>query len=444
MMNRFLCVMIILFAHTSVFCATLDALEFKRQNEQRIIAFKISGACMHKTFTLKNPDRVVVDFEQTTSSINLPHVDASNQLIRAVRIGHPTPHTLRFVFEVTQAVVLHTSASGGALTLVLDAKNTRQKVVTLSKTPVKSPAKSPAPVSQGPAKKLRDVIIVLDPGHGGKDPGAIGPRHNAEKNVVLAIGLKLKKLIDKQPGMHAVLTRHGDYYVGLRQRLMIARKHNADIFISIHADAFINRHSNGASVFALSPRGATSEAARWLAEKENNSELGGVNLSGLDDENGLIRTVLLDLSQTATISSSLQMGTRVLQHIDGITRLHNNKVEQARFVVLKSPDIPSILIETGFISNPREENNLASSAYQARLTQAIFNGIKRYFWEYPPHGTHVEVLSGANSYLVKKGDTLPAIAKQFNIAASSIEIANKLTNKPLQVGQALSIPSSWA
>ena len=173
--------------------------------------------------------------------------------------------------------------------------------------------------------------------------------------------------------MRAVLTRNGDYYIGLRERMYIARKDNADIFVAIHADAFNNPDSNGASVFALSARGATSEAARWLAEKENYSELGGVNLRGLDDANGVIRTVLIDLSQTATIGASLQMGSRVLRQLDTITRLHNAKVEQARFMVLKSPDIPSILIETGFISNPREERNLTNPAYQTRLTQAIFN-----------------------------------------------------------------------
>ena len=260
--------------------------------------------------------------------------------------------------------------------------------------PVKPlPIAASAPRMHLPRSNMRDVIVVLDPGHGGKDPGAMGMGRNVEKQVVLAIALKLKQLIDRQPGMRAVLTRNGDYYIGLRERMNIARRHNADIFVAIHADAFINHNSNGASVFALSPSGATSEAARWLAEKENHSELGGVNLSGLDDQNGVIRTVLLDLSQTATIGASLQMGGRVLRGLDTITTLHNAKVEQARFMVLKSPDIPSILIETGFISNPREERNLTSPAYQIRLTQAIFQGLKSYFWDYPPHGSRIEAMS---------------------------------------------------
>lgn len=249
---------------------------------------------------------------------------------------------------------------------------------------------------------MRDVVVVIDPGHGGKDPGAMGRDRRTEKQVVLAIALKLKQLIDRQPGMRAVLTRNGDYYIGLRQRMSIARRNNADIFIAIHADAFNNPASNGASVFALSQTGATSEAARWLAEKENHSELGGVNLAGLDDQNGVIRTVLIDLSQTATIGASLQMGQRVLRQLDSVTRLHNNKVEQARFVVLKSPDTPSILVETGFISNPAEERNLMNPAYQARLSQAIFNGIKGYFSEYPPHGSRLAAMSSEWRLLAKR------------------------------------------
>ena len=199
-------------------------------------------------------------------------------------------------------------------------------------------------------------------------------------------------MIDKQQGMRAVLTRNADYYVGLRERMNIARKNNGDIFVAIHADAFGNHDSHGASVFALSASGATSEAARWLAEKENYSELGGVDLSSLDDKNGEIRTLLIDLSQTATISSSLNMGRSVLNNLSSITVLHSRKVEQARFMVLKSPDIPSVLIETGFISNPKEEKNLTNHQYQTRLSQAIFTGIKSYFWNFPPYGSLIEAM----------------------------------------------------
>ena len=339
-------------------------------------------------------------FGQTNTHLNLAHVAFNRTTLTRLRTGHPTPQTLRIVFDAKQIFTIKTSnwqpvnRNFRGLKIDLISTNTSANA-SVVKSPSVNYVAHQNVVHKPSPRSLRDVVVVIDPGHGGKDPGAIGKGRSAEKQVVLAIALKLKQLIDRQPGMRAVLTRNGDYYIGLRERMYIARKDNADIFVAIHADAFNNPDSNGASVFALSARGATSEAARWLAEKENYSELGGVNLRGLDDANGVIRTVLIDLSQTATIGASLQMGSRVLRQLDTITRLHNAKVEQARFMVLKSPDIPSILIETGFISNPREERNLTNPAYQTRLTQAIFNGIKAYFWEYPPHGTRVEAMAGS-------------------------------------------------
>ncbi len=415
----------------NAFAADLSSITFNEQANKMIIDLSSKGSPLdYKAFTLPNPDRVIIDFKQTGLKINLQHVLPANDLIARVRSGKPNPSDLRLVFDTKMPVSVHALPSAQGLRIEISKKGqaktqARSQVqnkqpnnnnkLTASKPqtvkpvvqavaerepiilkkpmlgyPTDSP-KIPVQVEHSPSRNLRDVIVVLDPGHGGKDPGAIGPRRNAEKNVTLAIALRLKQIIDSQPGMHAVLTRKGDYYVGLRERLNIARKYDGDVFISIHADAFINQHSSGASVFALSQTGATSEAARWLAEKENYSELGGVNLSDLDDK--LVRTVLIDLSQTATIGASLQMGSQVLHHLDQITNLHNAKVEQARFVVLKSPDMPSILIETGFITNPREERNLTSPAYQNRLTQAILDGLKRYFWEHPPQGTRMEALA---------------------------------------------------
>ena len=231
----------------------------------------------------------------------------------------------------------------------------------------------------------RDVIVVIDPGHGGKDPGATGPGGIHEKDVVLKIAKYLQKAINQQPHMKAILTRNSDYFISLRQRLAIARKHKGDIFIAIHADAFRDSHSHGASVFALSLRGASSEQARWLAEKENYSELGGVNL---DDKGDMLRSVLLDLSQTATIGSSLLLGQDILKNLGQLSRLHHRNVEQAAFVVLKSPDIPSVLIETGFLSNPKDEKNLNSATYQKKLAKAICYGVSKYFGQRPPVGTY--------------------------------------------------------
>ena len=224
-------------------------------------------------------------------------------------------------------------------------------------------------------------MIVIDPGHGGKDPGAVGRRKTKEKKVVLSIAKYLKSYLNARPGYKAILTRKGDYYISLRQRLRIARKNKADLFVAIHADAFKHSRANGASVFALSERGASSEAARWLARKENYSELGGIDL---DDKGNLLRSVLIDLSQTATIGASLELGDAILKEMGHFAKLHKGRVEQARFVVLKSPDIPSILVETGFLSNYTEERRLRTSKYQKKMAYAIMKGIDKYFRRRPP------------------------------------------------------------
>lgn len=482
MIFRSWCFIVMCLCSIATFSAQLKSVALKQQGNQTSLFLTINGPFTHKVFFLSNPERVVVDLKETQLAVNLNQLGLINGLVRQVRSGHSDPRTLRLVFDLNQKVQLRSSpwkpngAFGGVRVDLVHSGRPVSPIVAhipskiAPAVPQKSPikiktaqqTKLPAPIepkqpahpilaNQQPIKvsgkpsNLRDVIVVLDAGHGGKDPGARGPHHSREKDVVLAITLKLKQLIDKQPGMRAVLTRSGDYYVGLRQRLDIARKYNGDIFVAIHADAFNNPHSNGASVFALSQRGATSEAARWLAEKENYSELGGVNLGDLDDQNGVVRSVLIDLSQTATINSGLQMGGRVLNQLGNFTNLHNNKVEQAGFMVLKSADIPSILVETGFISNPVEERNLTNPRYQARLSQAIFQGIKGYFWENPPHGSRLEAMTTNNVHLVRAGETLPAIAARYRVSVAALQSTNHLRGiTRLKPGQKLVIPPAWA
>jgi N-acetylmuramoyl-L-alanine amidase len=437
--------------------ANLASIDVKTSTGKTSIFCSFTGYYTYKAFTLTRPDRLVVDLEQTTTNIDTNKIQLGQSVIEQIRQGPKNLKTLRLVFDVKYPIHFQPSSwsssdskqHGLRIDLrpitVASSVPIYTKHLPLVKTTKAFPKKTPLHVKQAPSKPLRDVVIVLDPGHGGKDPGATGPKRSSEKQVVLAIAVKLKQLIDRQPGMRAVLTRQGDYYVGLRERLNIARRHNADIFVSIHADAFINKHSNGASVFALSPTGATSEAARWLAEKENYSELGGVNLSGLDDQNGIIRSVLLDLSQTATINASVNMGNHVLRHIDKITTLHHSAVEQARFVVLKSPDIPSVLVETGFITNPQEEKNLTSPYYQTKLTQAIFDGIKRYFSDYPPRGTRLEMMSGNNLHIVQKGESLTTIAAHYHVTIAALKSTNHMSNATnVRVGQRLTLPMSVA
>jgi N-acetylmuramoyl-L-alanine amidase len=244
-----------------------------------------------------------------------------------------------------------------------------------------TPATKPAARTTRPASE-RLITIAIDAGHGGEDPGARGRAGTLEKNITLSIAQKLKERIETEPNMRAVLTRDGDFFIPLHMRVEKARRVKADLFVSIHADAFVKPSANGSSVFALSERGATSVAARWLAKQENDADLiGGVNL-GIKDP--YLKQTLLDLSQTASINDSLKLGKAVLQEMGGINRLHKNYVEQAGFAVLKAPDIPSILIETAFISNPDEERKLRDPAYQNKMAEAIFNGIKRYFSKNPP------------------------------------------------------------
>lgn len=408
------------------------------QKTRLVISF--DQAFDYNIFTLDYPTRLVIDVEQGSLPANLRQVLFHKTLFKSMRSGKRADGTLRLVFELKTPIHFSTfelkpSADNQSYRLVADLKkeHSQLKVQEVIRQVVKPTISIPKKTT------LRDVIVVIDPGHGGKDPGAIGASGTKEKNVVLAIAKQLQAKLNREQHIRAYLTRKGDYYIGLRKRLGLTREKNADIFISIHADAFHKRHSNGASVFALSQRGASSEAARWLAERENHSELG---TASLHDKSYILRSVLLDLSQTATISDSLILGGDVLKNLGSMTRLHNRKVEQAGFVVLKSPDIPSILIETGFISNHREESLLRSSQYRERLANAITQGVKRYFWHRAPSGTWISEQRKARHYKVSRGDNLGEIATRFHVSVASLKQFNQLATNRIRVGQVLSIPKS--
>jgi N-acetylmuramoyl-L-alanine amidase len=365
----------------------------------------------HALFSLDNPDRLVLDLEDVALSATLNDVaakiSADDPYIKGVRVGRFKPGTVRLVFDLKakvrpEAFSLAPIGEYGHR-LVLDVypleppdpllaflKQREQRpaeapaAVPAPTPPVakaEPPAASPVPRATRPSPE-RLITVAIDAGHGGEDPGARGRRGTLEKHVTLSIAQKLKARIDSEPNMRGVLIRDGDYFIPLHMRVAKARRVRADLFVSIHADAFVKPSANGSSVFALSERGATSAAARWLAKQENDADLiGGVNL-GIQDP--YLKQTLLDLSQTASINDSLKLGKAVLQEMGGINRLHKNYVEQAGFAVLKAPDIPSILIETAFISNPDEELKLKDTAYQNKMADAIFTGIKRYFAKNPP------------------------------------------------------------
>ena len=356
----------------------------------------------HQLLTLKDPHRVVLDLEGVEFSPELELlpslVQPSDPYIAAIRIGRKSAEVVRIVLDLKtetrpQLFALQPVATFGhrvvldlypltpvdPLMALLEEKGA---VGGNTKPAVTAPDRSPDTRPESKRSERRKIIVVLDPGHGGEDPGAVGQRGTYEKNVALAIARKLKARIDAEPGMRAALTRDDDYFVPLATRVRKAQAVQADLFVSIHADAFRERSARGSSVFALSENGATSAAARWLAQKENAADLiGGVNLDVRDP--ALART-LIDLSQTAQISDSLKVGRHVLDGIGNVNPLHKTAVEQAGFAVLKAPDIPSILVETAFISNPDEELKLRSDRHQSQFAESMRDGIKRYFASNPP------------------------------------------------------------
>ncbi|MCD0504047.1 N-acetylmuramoyl-L-alanine amidase [Bordetella petrii] len=408
--------------------ATILAVRTWPAEEYTRVTLELDSELKAEQFTLENPHRLVVDIEglQVSAALNqlVSKVRPDDPYIQALRVAQNRPNVVRLVFDLKQPVApqvftlkpvadyqyrlvldLYPKVAQDPLMAVLgkqaapDVDDPLARILEdIARNPVTPTAPAPqakgqepppvlampkpAPEPARPTRRKRMVTIAIDPGHGGEDPGAIGRNGLREKDVVLRIARRLKALIDDQPNMRAYLTRDDDFFVPLHVRVQKARRVRADLFISIHADAWIKPTANGSSVFALSQRGASSTQARWLANKENAADLiGGVNL-GSHDKN--VAKVLLDLSTTAQINDSLRLGSAFLDEIKKINRLHKRHVEQAGFAVLKAPDIPSILVETAFISNPREESLLRSGSHQQKLAVAMMNGIQQYFVANPP------------------------------------------------------------
>lgn len=344
------------------------------------LVFDLSGTLEHRVFTLSDPDRIVIDLDDAELAGALPELDYTGPLLAGVRTGQPEGGTLRIVLDLKTAVQPRTFILGPAgpygHRLVIDLLDSKNAAVDEPK-----PASEPeAPREQKRTTKPappKVFVVAIDAGHGGEDPGALGRRYRTrEKDVTLAIARELARLVNQKPGMRATLIRDGDYYLGLRNRFYKARAQRADLFISIHADAVPGRQASGSSVYALSEKGATDATTRLLAEKENASDLiGGVSLNDKDD---VLAKVLLDLSHTKTIQDSLMFGGDLLTELRRVGPVHAGRVRQAGFAVLKAPDIPSVLIETAFISNPAEEKKLRSPKFQRELAQGIFHGVQRY------------------------------------------------------------------
>lgn len=484
-------------------------------NKTRIV-FDVSENVTHSMFTLDQPLRLVVDIKNANLSGKLPPLDISNEHIAAVRSGQPAKDTLRVVFDLKKALnatdfILSPNELYGHRLVVdledvsassLTASQANQSPTALLPTPGRAPTSTAgvssiengkqvsnnkpdvvtttrAEANEPQTPQFRPLIIAIDAGHGGEDPGALGHRGSKEKEITMAIANRLAKIVDQDPGMKSFLVRQGDYYIELHKRREMAHAQQADMFISIHADAFRKKSARGFSVFALSQSGATSAMARALAAKENASDLiGGVSLADKDE---VLAKVLVDLSMSNTISESVNFGGRVLKEFKKLGKLHSSRVEQAGFAVLKSADIPSVLVETGFITNPEEERNLRSSSYQRKVAQSLYTAIKDYFAQTPyrsnatyasysvpgsspitqiPETEYQSLVrpgdkkrSGSAkrkastrpaSHKVVRGDSLSKIALRYGTSVTQIKRLNNLRSDTVVLGQRLKVPGSVA
>lgn len=417
----------------------------------------LSAAAAHRIFTLDQPDRVVIDIADAQLRGSLPAARTDDPLLIGVRAGVRFNQELRIVLDLKHPVRVKSFAANGS-------GHTPSRLI-IELTP-HTPASGLQPVgNQKPAPTAwsgqgRTAIIAIDAGHGGEDPGAIGPGSTREKDVTLAIARKLAQLIERKPGLRAVMIRDGDYYVGLRERALLARERKADLFVSIHADAYENPEAQGSSVYVLSEGAASSETASRLAEHENGADRhsAGVDIVASD---AVLASVLHELTQTVTEEHSTEAAGSILRYLKRVGAVHQGSVQRAGFVVLKSPDVPSLLVETAFISNAEEERRLRNPAHQQRLAQAILSGIEGYLSKHPPQGLRAASVNDRRErasnplrsasrqrttelreYVISQGDTLSDIAKRHRVSIHSLRAENGLGESDMiRVGQVIAIPT---
>lgn len=404
----------------------INGIRFWQDPEKTRVVFDLSDDVKYKVFTLSKPSRLVVDIEKSSLKTDLSSVELPKSLVSDIRSSNKSKN-LRVVIDLKKSVTTKDftlkpfQKFGHRLVVDLRPKDSKKKVIKTVKNTVKD--------------NNRDLVVVIDAGHGGEDPGAPG----GEKGICLAVAKKLANMINKERGMKAVLTRTGDYYVGLVKRTEIARENKADLFISLHADGFSDKKVRGSSVWVLSPKGASSEMGRWLEQKEQASDLaGGVDISHQDP---LVAAVLLDLSMHYSVGESFKAGELVRKQLSkSMTKMHGKGIKKAAFVVLRMPDIPAMLVEMGFISNKKENKQLKSSKHQKKIAKSVLTGVKNYFRSNPPDGTMYASLAKSKSYKVKSGDTLSHIAQTHGVSTSSLRNHNQLKSDSLRIGQIISIP----
>ncbi|MCT4498468.1 N-acetylmuramoyl-L-alanine amidase [Pseudomonas sivasensis] len=359
-----------------------------RSDDKLRLVFDLSGPVQYKTFSLTAPERLIIDLSGAALSGDFSQLELKNTGITSIRSGHFGKSDTRIVLDLatpmrlTSFVLPPQEGQGNRLVLDLTGATQAPRQIAAERAPLVALVEKAHP--------KRDIMVVVDPGHGGKDPGAIGSKGQREKDVVLSIAQLLSKRLKREKGFDVKLVRNDDFFVPLRKRVDIARQHKADMFISVHADAAPRLTASGASVYALSEGGATSATARFMAQRENGADLlGATTLLNLKDKDPMLAGVILDMSMNATIASSLQLGSSVLGSLQSITSLHQKRVEQAAFAVLKSPDVPSILVETGFISNARDAQRLVTARHQQAVADGLFDGLKNYFQKNPPMNSYM-------------------------------------------------------
>jgi len=412
---------------------TVENIRVWAENGKTRVVLDLSEPASHSIFTLRGPDRLVIDLKDGRLASTLRNMPAGVGAVKSIRSGVRADGQLRVVLDLNEVVRSRSFAAGpnpqygDRLVIDLERSGSLQTVRRASEA----------------YKPGRDIVVAIDAGHGGHDPGAIGRGKTREKDVALSVSRELAKRINAEHGMRAVLIRDADIYVDHRKRMEIAHKAGADLFVSIHADAVDDRRASGATVYALSLKGASDEESRLLAERENKAvQIGGVSL---EDKDKVLASVLLDLSQNAALSASLDVGSKVIGELSRIVKVRRSSVQQAGLLVLKSPDMPSILVETAYISNPSEEKLLADRRHQAKLASAIHGGIRSYFYANPPPETQIAMdvrraPDGQVQHKIARGDTISELAERYNVSPGAIRAANKLSNDNIRVGQVLAIP----
>jgi N-acetylmuramoyl-L-alanine amidase len=412
--------------------STVENVRIWSENDKTRVVLDLSRSVDHNIFTLRGPDRIVIDLKDSRLARSLTKLPKGAGTVRSIRSAVRANGQLRVVLDLNQGVRSRSFTAGP------NSQYGDRLVIDLTHTGNLQPVKR-ASEAYRPG---RDIVVAIDAGHGGYDPGASG-RRSKEKDIVLAISKELARRINAEPGMSAVLIRDRDVFVEHRDRIAIARRNKADLFISIHADAFDDSRANGASVFALNLKGANDEAALQLDRRDNAPvSVGGVSLHDKDE---VLASVLFDLSQNAALSASLNVGAKVSREMGKVAKMHNKQVKQRSLIVLKAADMPSILVETGFISNSSEEKKLRDRGHQGRLANAVLAGVRSYFYANPPRDTQIAMNLRREPakrvrHVIARGDTISEIAERYNVSPAAIRQANKLSTNKIRVGQTLSIP----